>query len=477
MSSKIARFHVPQDAADRATGGAAVAAHPYLSGVHTPIPDERSLEGLRVDGVIPPQLNGVYARIGPNPYAPNPDGYHWFTGDGMVHGVRLEGGRAAWYRNRYIRSRALEAAGGPAAAPGPRRGITDLVNTNIISFAGEILAISEVSAYPAALDGGLETRAYTDFAGTLAGPFSAHPHEDPRTGELHAITYDAMTPDTVWHVVVQRDGRVSRELAIEVQHGPSIHDCALTANYVVVFDLPVTFSFQALGEGARFPYRWNPAHAARVGLLPRHGTAGDIIWCAVDPCYVFHVVNSYEDADGRVVIDAAVHETMFAGGAEGPNGRALGLERWIADPRTGRVTRETIDAAPQEFPRPDERYLTQPYRHAWAVAIAGEGEQSIQSGAALYHHDVIARTRSVHHFGPHCLAGEFVFVPRAADAPEGDGFAMGFVIDTQSRSTRLVILDAQAIAAAPLAVVHIPHIVPQGFHGNFLPDQHCPQSR
>ena len=53
--------------------------------------------------------------------------------------------------------------------------------------------------------------AYTDLGGTLHMPFSAHPHEDPLTGELHAICYDGMTQDTVWHVVVSPEGKVLSE--------------------------------------------------------------------------------------------------------------------------------------------------------------------------------------------------------------------------------------------------------------------------
>ena len=70
---------------------------------------------------------------------------------------------------------------------------------------------------------------------------------------------------------------------IAVEHGPSIHDCALTRHHVVIFDLPVTFSMKALIAGQQFPYRWNAAHRARVGLLRRDGT--EVSWHEVDPAY------------------------------------------------------------------------------------------------------------------------------------------------------------------------------------------------
>jgi 8'-apo-carotenoid 13,14-cleaving dioxygenase len=444
--------------------------HPFLTGIHTPMTGELTLEGLKVTGQIPVELDGRYVRIGPNPYKPDPRGHHWFVGDGMVHGVRLKAGKAEWYRNRYIRSQLLEGQGGPQAAPGPRRSDRDTVNTNVIQIGGQITAIVEAGSNPAVLDGNLETVAYSDFGGTLTVPFTAHPHEDPRTGELHAITYDGTTPETIWHVVVSPEGKVVRQLAIPVQHGPSIHECSITEKYVLIFDLPVTFSMKALIGGQKFPYGWNPDHAARVGLLPRQGGVEDIVWCAVDPCYVFHVANSYEDADGKVIVDCAVYETMYTEGPEGPNGKPLGFERWTIDPATGMVARDTIDAAPQEFPRPDERYFGQPYRYAWSMALPNSSADGFLGAAPIYRHDLESGERQAHDFGPGKVPGEFVFVPRGADAPEGDGWLMGYVIDAGEETTDLVILDASDLSKPPVASVHIPHRIPPGFHGNWLPD-------
>ena len=154
--------------------------HPYLHGIHTPMDSEHTLADLPVQGVIPPELDGRYLRIGPNPVnAPNPAVYHWFTGDGMVHGVRLQAGKALWYRNRWIRSRAVSAALGEQAAPGPRHGGTDTVNTNVLGHAGRTWALVEAGGYPVEINDELETLAHNPFDGTLKGSFTAHPHLDP----------------------------------------------------------------------------------------------------------------------------------------------------------------------------------------------------------------------------------------------------------------------------------------------------------
>ena len=47
---------------------------------------------------------------------------------------------------------------------------------------------------------------------------------------------------------------------------------------------------------------------------------------------------------------------------------------------------------------------------------------------------------------------------------------MGYVINAANETTDLVILDAANIAAPPIASVHIPHRIPPGLHGNWLPD-------
>lgn len=443
--------------------------HPFLSGIHRPMTEELTLTDLPVTGTIPPVFDGRYLRIGPNPIDPDPAGYHWFLGDGMVHAIALEGGRARSYRNRWIRSRKVGEHLPRGAAPGPRHGGFDTVNTNVVGIAGRTWALVEAGSYPVELADTLDEQAYNPFDDTLTGAFTAHPHQDPLTGEHHAICYHATDPTTVRHVVLSSAGQVVREQPVKVAHGPSIHDCGFTARYAVILDLPVTFSMKAMIGGHRFPYRWNPDHAARVGLLPRDGAGEDVIWCAVNPAYVFHVANSHDDADGRVVLDVVAYRTMFADGRHGPDGANLGLERWIVDPITRTVERRTLDASPQEFPRPDERRWGQPYRYAYAIAIAASPDEQFVAGTRLYKHDFAEGTRAVHEFGPGRHPGEFVFVPAHAGAAEDEGYLIGLVVDLPNETTDLVILDARAFAGAPVASVRLPHRVPPGFHGNWLP--------
>lgn len=439
--------------------------NPFLGGIHSPMAEEKTLEALEITGTIPEQLCGTYARIGPNPFDTKSMGHHWFVGDGMVHGVRIEGGEAKWYRNRYIRSRDLENAGGPKAVGGPRRGFGDTVNTNVLRVGTKTMALVEASSFPVELDENLESVAYSDFGGELSGSFTAHPHQCSETGEFHAICYDGSEQNSVRHVAMDRNGKVLREKPVAVQDGPSIHDCALTRKHVVIFDLPVCFSMQALIAGYRFPYRWNPRHRARVGLLPRNGE-GDVRWVEVEPCYVFHVGNSFETEDGAIVIDCCVYETMFDGEMPGPYGKSLGLERWTIAPGATKAIRETKDASAQEFPRPDERFFARPYRYLWSMGLPEDDDLEFVAPMPLYRHDLERGERIVRELGDGRVPGEFVFVPRSADADEGDGWVMGFIVDRNACTTDLAILDAMTLG--DVARVHIPHIIPPGFHGNWI---------
>jgi 8'-apo-carotenoid 13,14-cleaving dioxygenase len=437
-------------------------ANPYLAGVHAPMREELTIENLPVTGTIPPALDGRYLRMGPNPMSPNTAKYHWFSGDGMIHGIRIDNGRATWYRNRWIRSERVSKALGEPRVGGPRHAF-DTVNTNVVGFAGKTLGLVEAGSTPVEIGETLETLRYSDFQGTLDGSFAAHPHVDPLTGEMHGICYDVSRRRSIRYVVVRPDGKVRREVDIPIKHGPMIHDCAFTQRFAIILDLPVTFSLLSAITRYPFPFRWNSSHAARVGLLPREGEPGDIIWCPVDPCYVFHAVNGYDAADGTVVLDVVVHDQMFSRIKAGPDSQRVGLERWIIDPASRKVARNVIDPTPQEFPRQDERRLGQPYRHAYTMAMTGWF-----LGSGLYKHDLEKRTRQFHDFGPGRHPCEFMFVPAHPLAAEDEGWLFGFVIDAGERTTDLVILNARNFEGAPQASIRIPHVVPPGFHGNWL---------
>jgi len=445
--------------------------NPFLNGIHTPMSSEKTLYSLRVEGEIPASLNGRYLRIGPNPIGhTDPRSHHWFLGDGMTHGIKLEGGKAAWYRNRWVRSTAVSKALNEAPIPGPRRGTADNANTNIIGHAGRTYALVEAGAWPVELNDELETIAHNPFDGTLDVSFSAHPHLDRDTRELHTVCYDASVKHKVWHVVVDSAGKVIRQEAIPVEGGPTIHDCQITQKYVLVFDLPATVSMKKMLAGYPLPFEWNPSRPARVGLCPRAGSAADTIWCDVDPCYVFHTANAYETEDGEVIVDVVAHDSMYARSNMGPDSKRSCFERWTIDPTIKQVVRKVIHDQNQEFPRYDERLSGKAYRYAYSVGLPSEDYNELSIGATtLYKHDLAQSTTETHDFGANRYPGEFVFVARSDDAKEDEGWLVGFVVDLNDEHSELVILNAEKFTDHPTAKIHIPHRIPPGFHGNWVP--------
>jgi carotenoid cleavage dioxygenase len=452
---------------------------PYLQGAFAPVTEEITAFDLPVTGRIPAELSGRYLRNGPNPLGLEDPGYHWFIGAGMVHGVRLRDGRAQWYRNRWVRSRRTAETLGETWPGGPVHADQDFAaNTHIIRHAGRTLATVEAGALPYELTAELGTVGSHDFGGSLPGGFAAHTKLDPRSGELHAIAY-FWGWDYVQHVVVGRDGLVATATNIPLPHQPMMHDFALTGKYVVLFDLPVTFSMAAATDGSPMPYTWNPDVQARVGLLPRDGGAADIRWVAVEPCWVFHTFNAYDDAEGRVVIDLVQYQGAYDVSrldGKGP----LTVDRWTIDPAATAITSRRLDDRLQEFPRVDERTISRPHRYGYSAVIGEVSRATISLsgdfadqafGNALLKHDLERGTTQAREFGRDATAGEAVFVPATPDAAEDDGYVMAFVHNPDRGAADLVILAAQDFGGEPVARVHLPARIPLGFHGNWIPDQ------
>ncbi len=415
----------------------------YLAGNFGPVAVESTVVDLKVSGELPKELIGRYVRNGPNPSSPVDAGHHWFVGDGMVHGIRIEEGKVAWYRNRYVKGGA---------------------NTHVIGHAGKTLAIVESGPKPIHLTEELETVGPYDFDGTLPGAFSAHPKRDPDTGDLHVMTYNPGPPPfMLQYVHVSAAGKVVKTVDIPVAGPVMVHDTSITENWVLVYDLPVTANQGLIKQGYRFPMQWNPDYGARVGLLPRAGGAEDIVWIDVPLCYVFHPMNAYETADGQVSVDVCRYDRMFDGNFNGPfaNNVELTLDRWRLDPRRRTVSSERIDDRAQEFPRCHPDLESKPYRYGYAVEVRGPSfpqilKHDLQTGTTMAH-DLRGRS-----------SGEAVFVPREGATAEDDGFLMSWVYDAKADVSEFVVLDAQAMVQ--LASVRLPVRVPYGFHGSWIGD-------
>ncbi|QLY29048.1 carotenoid oxygenase family protein [Nocardia huaxiensis] len=470
----------------------------YLEGAFAPLDNEHTLTELQVTGTIPGHLDGRYLRNGPNPIGEiDPQLYHWFGGDGMVHGIRLRDGRAEWYRNRWVRGPVTSLALGEPQRFTPAQAFGTGANTNVIGHAGKTLALVEGGLTNYELTEELDTAGPCDFDGTVSGGYTAHPKRDPETGELHAVSYSFMNGNKVRYTVIGTDGRARRTVDIEVGGAPMMHDFSLTENYVILYDLPVTFDARqaasmtvpralrlparlllsaligrvpipapnrkpSLSRDRRLPYSWNPKYPARIGVLPRDAAADSVRWFDIEPCYVFHPMNAYEDGDS-IVLDVVRYPKMFDTNKTGPDDGAPTLDRWEVDLSAGKVRQTRIDDRAQEFPRIDERLTGRRHRYGYVPAVG----QGLTGESTLYKHDLVTGATRARSFGTGKGLGEFVFEPSGPDAAEDDGVLMGFVYDAATDRSELAILDAETLDT--VASVHLPHRVPQGFHGNWVP--------
>ncbi|MGH8878258.1 MAG: carotenoid oxygenase family protein [Stackebrandtia sp.] len=436
----------------------------YLQGQMAPVPDEIESFDLPVSGSIPPELNGRYVRNGPNPRAGEDPG-HWFAGRGMLHGIRIRGGRAEWYRNRWVRT--PNFSGEPTEPAGTPGQPAFSANTSIVRHSGRTLALEE-GGLPHLIDDELGTLGVCDFDGRLATAMTAHPKLDPVTGELHFFGYSVMPPYLTYHRV-NAAGELVETRVIDVPGPTMMHDFAITANHVIWLDLPAVVDLSTEGS---IPIRFDESYGARIGVMP-HGRP--VRWFDIDPGYVFHVGNAAEDPQGRIVLDAARYSPasfaaiwgQVSGGTAGVEEAAdaaverLGayLHRWVLDPVTGTSQERQLDDRPVEFPtiRSDRTGLAA--RYLYAV-----------DDKAIHKYDLRTDSTATHVLPADRIPGEAVFVPAEAATAEDEGWLLSLDGDNAGTASRLLIIDATNPTAPPVATVTLPRRVPAGFHGAWLRD-------
>jgi carotenoid cleavage dioxygenase-like enzyme len=438
---------------------------PYITGHYEPVPDEITAHQLTVHGTLPPELNGRYFRNGHNP-KPGVTPSHWFRGAGMLHGVRLVDGRAEWYRNRWVRTPYLDGV--------PFTGTeleVSVAGTNIICHAGRYLALQEANL-PWEVTADLDTVGPYDFGGRLTSAMTAHPKEDPITGELHFFSYAPVPPHLTYYVA-DDSGEIIRAEVVEGA-GPSLmHDFAITSEQAVFLDFPVVFDAE---EPSGIPYRWSDTYTPRIGVLPRT-TPGGVTWFEVDQAALLHVTNAYVDGQGRVVVegpryDRAGWESSWKWwvGAPGygptPNAGST-LHRWTLDPATGKATDEPLDDLVTEFPSINDDYTGIHNQFGYAVAFPGAGLTEY----ATAKFDGVTGEQQLYRHGEGRMPGEAVFVPAADGRLEDEGYLLTIVSDLTASASQLLVLDAADLGKGPLAVVELPRRVPAGIHGHWIPDQ------
>ncbi len=431
--------------------------NPYLSGGYAPVTDESTFMDLEVIGSVPEELDGTFLRVGPNPIVPtDPSSYHWFLGDGMVHAIDLQGGRAVSYRNRWVRTDHAAAALGEEPIPDQPPEVflpgANVANTSIVTHAGRTLALVEV-CLPTEITASADTLGRHDFGGRLRTSMTAHPKIDPVTSEMFFFGYDLFGPPYIRFHVVDAAGALARTEPITFAGPTLVHDFAITEQSVIWMDLPVVFDASLIGQRP-FPFSWQPDRGARIGVMPRSGGDVDIQWFEIEPCFVYHVLNAYETPD-QVVIDVIRYGDMFTTDRHGAGGSEPSLERITLHRRTGVSSRERIDDRAQEFPRVADRRVGRRHRYGYTVT-----EHS------LLKYDLDLGVVEAHHLGDTTVPGEAIFVPSAAANADDEGWLLTIVHDTRSQHSALLVIDAHDLRT--VAHIAIPQRIPHGFHAHWV---------
>jgi len=448
----------------------------YIEGAYAPIETEIDVAELRVlEGDVPDELAGAYFRNGPNPRFDPPGRHHWFDGDGMIHAVSFRDGKAS-YRNRYVRTAGLaeEEAAGRALWRGvmdpPRRDrpdmpLKDTANTDVAMHGGRLVANWYLCGRSYALDPTtLATR------GPLDAPFriSAHPKVDPVSGEMMIFGYGVEAP-YMHHGVLGADGKLTHATPIDLP-GPRLpHDMAITERFSILHDLSLFHDAEALKAG-RHKLRFHPEIATRFGILPRHGDGGAIRWFEVEPCFLYHVVNAWEEGERVIMVGCRYEPPRDAQGAidcERFAAMIAGLEmdarlyRWEFDLATGTANEFYLDPKINaEFPCVDPARVGRPTRYGFAMLC--------RNRPAFYHPGLLKYDLDTGQSEAWTTSGlmfsEAQFVPHPDAVREDEGWLVTLAVRSRDLGSEVQVFEARDLALGPVVRLEIPQRVPAGFH-------------
>jgi carotenoid cleavage dioxygenase-like enzyme len=461
-----------------------LSAFPYLQGNYAPVSEECDfgMDALRIEGSIPEQLVGAFMRDGPN-VAFQPNHYVYpLDGDGMIHAVYLREGQAH-YRNRWVETAHLKterrynrtiygSVGKLLAVPeeviaagGEPNPVKNTANTNVLQHGGKLFALWE-GGFPHLLNNDLSTVGLYDYEGALrpGDALTAHPKICPDSGQLISCTQRWDSPNYTVRVF-DAQGRHLRAMEVTLPRKGIIHDLQITRNYVVIFYAPAFHSVEMALRGEN-PFMWEPDQGTRIIAIPRDGSGRNIEF-ETEAFFSWHFCNGFE-RDGKLVLDYVWINSIPFTQAQGTGveKQPRRMYRMTLDLATRKVTNERFSEVFCEFSRIDERRMGKSYRYGFAASSTVDwGDAHGYNCTGRY--DFETGETTLCDYGPEANAGEPVHVPNPDSDREEDGWVMCFV-HNPPEGAFLSILSAGDVESGPVAKVHIPARVPNGFHANWM---------
>lgn len=466
--------------------------NPFLHGPFTPAMEEwvADTDSMQVIGEIPRDLHGAYIRNTHNQVHESIGIYHPFDGDGMLHSMHFEDGRAT-YRNRFVQTTGFlaEQAAGRSLWPGmlaphlgARRGwgsigaMKDNAGTDVKCHAGKLLATMSQGSEPWRLDPvTLETLGPdADWARKVPDGVASHYKVDPATGEMMFFNYPEKPP-YMNYGIVDRNNQLVHYVPIELPGSRWPHDLGITKNYTILHDLPLYFEPEKLKRGEH-DLVFNRDMPARFGILPRHGDNAQIRWFEATSCFILHLANCYEDGD-EVVMDGCimpdykkipvsgdlhVYERIRAN-LDKHHNKTL-MHRWRFNLKTGRTTEQYLDDEVTEFPMVSNDYVGLPYRYSYNI-LYKPGDWLF---AGLKRYDVQTGATQRYEYGEGRYGSEPQVARRIGAKAEDDGYVTTFVNNMTDGRSECWVLPAEDIARGPLARIILPHRISAGTHSAWV---------
>lgn len=450
----------------------------FLHGPFAPWTAETEAYDLEIQGEIPKDLSGALFRTSSNPrFQPRSfERYHWFEGDGMIAGIYLRDGKAA-FRTSWVKTDSFmfETKHGEAVyngfvnggsighLPGGAPRSKNVANTNVGIFNDQLIVYYEGGLPYAMHPESLETLGAYDFHGGINEVCTAHYKIDPKTGDM--LFYAASGNVVTWYRADVATGNIVDSHSFTVDIPLLLHDFAVSENYAIFFVTPTQFRTDYVQQG-RPGVVWdekalpNGTHALlldrRSHTITRHelGNTG----------VPTHFYNAYEMGDEVIVHGhrTAKMGTPFERLDNPPNsheyfGPAFAWE-WRINTRTATITERQLSDIFGDLPRINEAFLGQQNQFGYFTTMNSE----------LIRIDHLTdSTQAIKGVEQLVMPSEPVFVSRQVAHNEDDGYLLSLWWNPITRLTDLLIHDAADPSALPLARVKLPARVPAGFHGNW----------
>lgn len=448
-----------------------------------------------VEGEIPSDLEGTLYRNVPAMLDVNGQPlHHPFDADGMICGITFADGQAH-FRNRYVRTQGYreeqqagqilyrgvfgtEKPGGWWANAFDFR-LKNIANTQVIYWGGKLMALWEAS-HPHSLDPHtLETLGIETLDGVLqeGTPFAAHPMIDPggEGCEPRLVTFGLKSglSSTITIYELDASARVVKQHAHSIPGFTFIHDFAITPNYCLFFQNPLSFNPIPFALGLRGPAECLKFHGNRptkVWIIPRDQSQ-EMKVLEVQSGFIFHHANAFEQGD-EIIVDSVCYQDFPAIDhklsyrqvefEKVPPGQ---LWRFHLNLNTKATRRRSIDQRACDFPFIAPARLAQPHRWVFlGAAHQPAGNAPLQGILKI---DPETGEQQLWSAAPKGFVGEPVFVPRPGATAEDQGWVLTLVYDAAHDRTDVVILDGTDLHQGPVARLHLKHPIPYGLHGCF----------